>query len=561
MKLINKNRFFSTVCFTALMLAGVSCKEQLDVGNPNAPTTAANVNTETGLIAFAQGGVYVNGFLNGDGWLGNSYFSLPWGYSELMADNVGADASNNQVTTIGVPDYIILDDGTKVTNPAPQVGIIRSYNSRAATGAGNNAIYYQWLNMYALNNVCNQILDLVGTIPFTGDKASKANTIKAWAYWWKGYAYASIGSMYYAGLIDDKSGVTDGNYVLHDAIIAKSNEYFNLTATTLGAITSTADYQTVLGQLIPSFTQVGNGGVLTIDMWKRNINTMLARNILVNKLAPFVKGNPAATISKSSTSAMTAADWNSVLTLATNGIKKDDKVFTERSTASNSPFSPTGGTVAALTSNVNTSSTFKISERFMQSFNAGDKRVANNFNTATTYKNNYTFTTRYSMVPNGTGLAGVYVYGSKDVGAHEVFMAGSYEENTLMLAEANMRLGNIETGLGFLDAVRAYQGAGVAATAGTGLTLAGALTELTKERRVALFNRGLAFYDNRRWGWTYDISVGGGSYGNTVITSAGAVINKNVTINYNFMDYWDVPADESVLNPTANSVVTKNPNY
>ncbi|GAB4011526.1 hypothetical protein GCM10028808_25290 [Spirosoma migulaei] len=543
------------------MLAGVSCKEQLDVGNPNAPTTAANVNTETGLIAFAQGGVYVNGFLNGDGWLGNSYFSLPWGYSELMADNVGADASNNQVTTIGVPDYIILDDGTKVTNPAPQVGIIRSYNSRAATGAGNNAIYYQWLNMYALNNVCNQILDLVGTIPFTGDKASKANTIKAWAYWWKGYAYASIGSMYYAGLIDDKSGVTDGNYVLHDAIIAKSNEYFNLTATTLGAITSTADYQTVLGQLIPSFTQVGNGGVLTIDMWKRNINTMLARNILVNKLAPFVKGNPAATISKSSTSAMTAADWNSVLTLATNGIKKDDKVFTERSTASNSPFSPTGGTVAALTSNVNTSSTFKISERFMQSFNAGDKRVANNFNTATTYKNNYTFTTRYSMVPNGTGLAGVYVYGSKDVGAHEVFMAGSYEENTLMLAEANMRLGNIETGLGFLDAVRAYQGAGVAATAGTGLTLAGALTELTKERRVALFNRGLAFYDNRRWGWTYDISVGGGSYGNTVITSAGAVINKNVTINYNFMDYWDVPADESVLNPTANSVVTKNPNY
>ena len=45
--------------------------------------------------------------------------------------------------------------------------------------------------------------------------------------------------------------------------------------------------------------QVGNGGVPTVDMWKRNINTMLARNILVNKLAPFVNGNPAATISKS----------------------------------------------------------------------------------------------------------------------------------------------------------------------------------------------------------------------------------------------------------------------
>lgn len=561
MKLLTKNKLFSTVIFTTLMLAGVSCKEQLDVGNPNAPTTAANVNTETGLIAFAQGGVYINGFLNGDGWLGNSYFSLPWGYSELMADNVGADASNNQVTTIGVPDYIILDDGTKVSNTAPQVGIIRSYNSRAATGAGNNAIYYQWLNMYALNNVCNQTLDLIATIPFTGDKTSRANTVKAWAYWWKGYAYASIGSMYYSGLIEDKTGITDGNYVLHDAIIAKSNEFFNLAATTLGTVTSTNDYVAVMTQLIPSFTQVGNGGVPTIDMWKRNINTMLARNILVNKLAPFVKGNPAATISKSSTTAMTTADWNSVLTLATNGIKKGDVVFTGRSTASNSMFSPTGGTVAALTSNVNTSSTFKISERFMQSFNTGDQRVPNNFNTKTTYKNNYTFTTRYSMVPNGTGIAGVYVYGSKDVGAHEALIAGSYEENALMLAEANLRLGNIETGLGFIDAVRTYQGAGVAATAGTGLTLAGALTELTKERRVALFSRGLAFYDNRRWGWTYDIAVGGGSYGNTVITNAGATINKNVTINYNFMDYWDVPADETVLNPATSSVATKNPNY
>ncbi|GAB3797259.1 hypothetical protein GCM10028819_16130 [Spirosoma humi] len=560
MKLLTKHKFLSTACLTVMLLGAVSCKEQLDVGNPNAPTIAANVNNETGLIAYAQGGVYVNGFLNGDGWLGNSYFSLPWGYSELMADNVGADASNNQVTTIGVPDYIILDDGTKVSNPAPQVGIIRSYNSRAATGAGNNAIYYQWLNMYALNNVCNQILDLTATIKFSGDATSRANTMKAWAYWWKGYAYASIGSMYYSGLIADKSGTTDGNYVLHDAIISKSNDYFNLAATTLGAITSTTDYQSVMTQLIPSFFQVGNGTVPTIDMWKRNINTMLARNIVVNKLAPFVNGNPDAKITKSSTTAMTTADWNAVLTLVTNGIKKGDAVFTERSSSSNSPFSPTGGTVAALTSNVNTSSTFKISERFMQSFNAGDKRVANNFNTATTYKNNYTFTTRYSMVPNGNGIAGVYVYGSKDVGAHEVFVAGSYEENALMLAEANMRLGNIEAGLGFVDAVRTYQGAGVAAVAGTGLTLSKALTELTKERRVALFSRGLAFYDNRRWGWTYDIANGGGSYGNTVVTTAGAV-NKNVTINYNFMDYWDVPADESVLNAPKTGVATKNPNY
>jgi len=85
------------------------------------------------------------------------------------------------------------------------------------------------------------------------------------------------------------------------------------------------------------------------------------------------------------------------------------------------------------------------------------------------------------------------------------------------------------------------------------------MTELVKERRVALIYRGLSFYDNRRWGRTYDIANGGGSYGNTVVTSAG-VVNKNATINYNFLDYWDVPADESVLNPSTGAA-TMNPNF
>ncbi|MBN8822182.1 MULTISPECIES: RagB/SusD family nutrient uptake outer membrane protein [unclassified Spirosoma] len=558
MKLITKNKFL--LCFAAVVLGTTACKDQLDVGNPNAPTVAANVNNESGIISLAQGAVYINGFANGDGWLGDSYFSLPWGYLELMADMVGADASNNQITTIAQPDYIILDDGTKQTNTAPQVGIIRSYNTRAATGNGNNAIYYQWLNMYALNNACNQVLGLVDGIKFSGDAASRANTIKAWAYWWKGYAYASIGSMYYAGLILDKAGSTNGNYVLHDAIINQSNTFFNQAAATLGTITSASDYQTVLKQLIPTINQVGHGGVPTVDMWKRSINTMLARNILLNKLAPFVNGNPSATISKSNMTAMTTADWNSVLTLVTNGIKKDDIVFTGRSSDKNTFITATGGTVAALTTGVNNSTTFKISERFIQNFNAGDKRFTNNFSTVNTYKNNYIYTTRYNMVDGGSGTAGVYVYGTTAVGAYELYIAGSYEENALMLAEANMRLGNIEAGLGYVDAVRTYQGAGVAPVAGTGLTLSKALTELTKERRTALFSRGLAYYDSRRWGWTYDISAGGGSYGNTVVTTAG-VVNKNVTINYNFMDYWDVPADESVLNPSTSGVATKNPNY
>lgn len=562
MIIINKDKFVQIALAATLVLGSFSCKDKLDVGNPNAPQIDLNVNTETGLVALAQGGVYINGFYNGDGWLGNSYFSLPWGYNELLADNLGADASNNQITTIGVPNYIIMDDGTKISNASPSIGIIRSYNTRASTGAGNNPIYYQWLNMYALNNACNNVLSLVDKIKFSGDQASKAATVKAWCYWWKAYAYASIGSMYYSGLIIDEVqpvGTKNPNYVLHDAILAKSDEYFKLASTTIDAVSSESDYEAILGELIPEFNQVGNGGVPTKAMWKRNINTMLARNILLNKLSPFVKGNPAATIPKSSTSNMTAADWNSVLTLSKAGIQKGDIVFTGRSTSNNFFFSATGGTAAALTTGVNTSSTFKISERFIQNFKAGDKRFTNNFGTATTYKNNFTFTTRYNVIDGGAGAAGVYVYGNKTVGAYELYIAGSYEENTLMLAEASMRLGDIETGLGYVDAVRTYMGAGLTAVAGTGLSLADALTELVKERRVALIYRGLSFYDNRRWGWTYDIANGGGSYGNTIVTSAG-VVNKNVTINYNFLDYWDVPADESELNPSTGAA-TKNPNF
>jgi len=40
------------------------------------------------------------------------------------------------------------------------------------------------------------------------------------------------------------------------------------------------------------------------------------------------------------------------------------------------------------------------------------------------------------------------------------------------------------------------------------------------------------------------------------------VVYPNATINYNFMDYWDVPADETVKNPpAAGSAAVKNPNW
>jgi hypothetical protein len=560
MKIMFRNKSTIFLIIAAIAIGSASCKKQLNVGNPNEATLNGNVNNEAGLLQLAQGGVYINGFYNGDGWLGNSFFSLPYGYMELMGDVVGADASNNQITTIGYPDYFIMDDNTKVINPSPQVGIIRTYN--VFGGDVNNPLYYQWLNMYALNGACNSILALVPTIKFGGDAASRAATVNAWCYWWKGYAYAQIGTLYYTGLIqDDPLNHTNNNYLIKDSIIARSNYYLNLAASTLSGISSAADFATELGQLIPSFCQVGNGGVLTTTMWLHNINTMLARNILLNKLAPFINGNPGATINKASIAPMAQSDWNSVLTLATSGIQNGDYVFTGRAPANNYFFSPTGGTTAAMTTGNNISATFKIGMRYIQDFGPGDKRFSTDFNTSSNYNNAF-YGTPYCITDSlQQSVTGVYVIGSKLALQYELFIAGSYEENALMLAEANIRLGNIDQGLAFVDAVRTYQGAAVPATAGTGLTQAQALQQLLMERRASLVFRGLSFYDLRRWGITYDITDGGGSYGNMLYAINGTM-NTNVTIDYDFMDYWDVPADEITLNPPSkSSAPVLNPNY
>ena len=547
-----------------LLLAFSSCKKQLDVKDPNDPTFDVNVNSEVGITAFAKGGIYWNGFNYGDGWLGDSYFSLPWGYHELMGDVIGGgQGSNNQTTTMGVPDKFQADPSDPSTifvNPSPQAkSIIRTFNTQAASANSNNALYYEWVNMYAMINACNLTLEHLGNVTLTTDKA---NTIKAWSYWWKGYAYAQIGTIYYAGLIVDQSNTIVSKFLKQADIIAESNRNLNLAITTLTGITNQGDYSTIIAELIPTQNQVGLGKPLSSAQWIKTINTMLARNILLNHLAPFVNGNPNATISKASIPVMTAADWQSVITLANKGIQQGDYVFTGRTSASNSFFTQTGGSVAGILTESNQITTYKVSERLVQNFKPGDKRLAN-FTTAdgTFFGDANTNTTRYSLVDGVTaGLTGIPILGSRQVGKLEIYIGPTYEENQLMLAEANIRTGNIEIGLGYIDNVRNYQGAGVAAVKGTGLTLSQALKELTMERLAALAFRGLSFYDSRRWGWTYSIANGGGRYGATILFKGN--IYTNATIDYNFMDYWDVPADETDKNPpSADSAPVKNVNY
>ena len=107
-------------------------------------------------------------------------------------------------------------------------------------------------------------------------------------------------------------------------MIIYSNQEFAKAATLLNALTNTKDFSTVPGNLIPSFCEAGNGGILIPTMRIHNINTMMARNIILKGLAPFVNGNPSASISGSSMSALTAADWTNITTLASAGIQTGD---------------------------------------------------------------------------------------------------------------------------------------------------------------------------------------------------------------------------------------------
>jgi hypothetical protein len=526
-----------------------SCKDQLDVKNPNQPTTGS-ANSESGLVNLAQGAIYVNGFLTVKyGGFYGGFFGDPVGYHEIMGDNIGAEAANQRLNEIGVANYVVLDNGTKVMNPnSPtlQLDMLRQVNINA--NASDNPLYYEWAYMYSLNSGANNVLALVDATTFTGDAESKKNALKAWAYWWKGYAYARIGSVYYAGIINDEAVGTNGVFVSKEAIIEESNANFDKAAAALSAVGNVSEYSAIIGKIIPEFFQVGKGGILTPDMWKRNINSMKARNILVN----------------TPVKSMTAAQWTSIITLAKDGVSATDYVFTARSNETSDFISATGSTPSALTAGTTKTSNFKVSERLIQDFKAGDKRLENNFAIeANPWIGNNDrgniFNTRYGLIDGGKGLKGVVVLGSKTVGEYEFYMASTYEENQLTLAEALINTGDIEGGLKIIDAIRTLQGAGLAAVAGKGLALAAAKEELRSERRVVLPFRGLAFYDARRWGIIDDVASGGGRKGAIVVDKAG-LVNKNATINYNFLDYWDVPANELAYNKAGEgSVAVQNP--
>ncbi len=536
----------------ALFATITSCKKDLPTENPNGPNPNS-LNSETGIASFATGGIYINGFRDvkyTDGVFG-PFFSGALGFHELMGDVIGCDAANAFMNQIGCPEKVTPDSGSPFLNPnSPntQRGLITQINANSS--AGNNTLYYEWAYMYSLINACNLLLEKVDGVSYSGDAVSKKAAIKAWAYWWKGYAYSRIGSTYYAGLVNNSSQGTSSNYVSSAAIITESNATLDKAVAAANAAVSPTVFTATLAKIIPGDFQQGKGNPVTPAMLLRNVNTLKARNLLVNKLA----------------SAMTAADWSSLTTLVNGGILPGDNVFTVRTDVAGNLYTDAQFVTGRTSSNSPGARTYKLSERWVQEFYPGDKRKDQNVLQGTPYiaqsdRGNAHFT-RFSLVDGGTGLSGVTILANSGVSALEVYPAGTYEENELMKAEAliNGTPAQVDAGLAIIDNVRMVQGAGLANVSGTGLTQAQAREQLRRERRVVLAFRGISFYDARRWGITKSIANGGGRTGCTWL-SPGNVVSTNATIEYNYLDYWHVPGNELTYNPAASgSAPVVNPN-
>ncbi len=512
-------KIFSSLVMAAALLLFQSCEDQLDVINPNEPTVDV-LNSEAGIKRLALG-IYFNG-------LDINYLWLTQGNHEAMGDVMYIPWGNFGWRWVNQTSSITLTDGTVVTPPqgGSQGEELLLRNTRAF--GNDNAFYHEWFSMYNVNNVANLILETAaGDIEFTGDAATKQGALQAWAHWWKGFAYSRLGSMYIAGLVIDDFNSTNSDYVTNTEIIAEANRQFDLAAGILGGISDGEAYREILLAGLPDFTNNGGTEYPTPQEWIRNINTMKARNLLVN----------------TKRRDMTAGDWQQVLQLTNAGLQQGDFTFDMRQDNNNFLF--TGWVPPRFFMGW-----FFPSERLIDDYKEDDARFDRNFTTRSDVRVNQSgrgiqYGTRYNFVDIDEG--GDLV--SETPLAAKLILAGSYEENELMKAEAKIFTNDIEGGLEHIDAVRTLQDAQLPAVAGTGLTQEQAIEELRIERRVGLLLRGLAFYDARRWGVTEPLADGGGARGPVLVPGTGGFeVDENALLNYNYLDYWGVPDNELTFN-------------
>jgi hypothetical protein len=554
-------------CLIALLLLGACKKSLLQLGNPNAPTPISSLTTEAGIDAFAMG-EYQKWIAFPPGDPGTNIFDVAFFMESGMGDedfipysNYGGRFPANTDTVYIPAPYNIAYGNLSGFN---QIGILRSKNSRTA-GEGNSVLY-EWSVDYFMNAQANLLLNALDNpaLKLSGDATTKKSLLQAWAYYWKGFSYSRLGSMYLSAVINDEpaNGLTDSVFISHDNMITAANANFDKAVAILGGLSANPDYQATFKAIIPSFNL--NTQIITPAMWIRLIHTYEARNFLVNHKVASMSASDWTTVSNLASTGMVQGDFSFVWGMAPGGIND----LSNNNAGAITPSNPTGilnggfwAHPLALHTSAGGQLTY-VSERLIQDFQPGDARFTKNFYllpapAVNVLNRGIMFGTRYGAreIDSGGNFASSDHKGVVPIGP-------TWEENTLMIAEAKIRSGSdIDGGLALIDQVRAAQGAALPPTTGTGLTQAQAITQLRSERRIALYLRGLAWFDARRWGVNASIAAGGGRTNANVLVPGGVyaptanpsppALLLPCNVSYNFVDYWDVPQNELDFNPAA----------
>ena len=509
---------------TVLVLAGllglISCDTiddsfDLDLTDPNNPTPEV-LNSEEGIKRLATG--FYESIDLADP---KNFVWIVQAYHELMGDALVTAWGNWQFRWVSQVNDIMLDDGSMFVPPAgaDQPAEIDRTNNRQL--AREDPVVQEWGSMYFLNNQANLMLETLqaGEVQFSGDSDAKTRGYMAIAHFWKGYAYARVGSMYDMGLIIDGFGSTNTDYIDRELIIAESNRQFDL------AIQNADGVDAVREDAFPDLFVDSEVQKPTSASVVAAANTMKARNILVNTRR----------------ADLTMADWQQIKTLAEAGLQDNSGTFILRSDNVTYPdevwwifqaaWGPWGW--------------HRVSERLIQDIQPDDARLG--------YFEQTLDADSGLPISWNTRGRGIQYNSSWRIASHYATQTStedetkwyyvSFEENLLMLAEAELALGNAATAATLVDQVRTYQDANLPPVDPAG----DVWEQIRSERRIGLFLRGLSFYDARRQGVLDPVGQGGGRTGATVIDNSGA-INTNATINYNYRPYWPIPDAELDFN-------------
>ena len=527
---------FKRLALASLVVVGLSgCADELFVANPNAPTPAV-LTSEEGVRRVATGlYVPIDGFIT---W-------YAFQYHEGMGDAVPSRVGNFTFVDVVNPERIIYSvPGVPDNTPQQSRGFADQPTVLAQTNTrlnADNPTAFEWTYMYRVVGEANRILQSLENpaTTFLGTAAeqdAKKQGFKAWAHFWKGYAYSRIGLLYERGLILDTAGTTNSNYRTPDEMITESNRQLDL------AIASSAGIGSIATAVVPDLF----GAKPTSASFAQAASTIKARNLLSRRYR----------------SDMTQADWQAVKAAADAGLRSNANTIQVKSDATTY-----GGTGTLIYRASGLGPTWAyVSQRLIQEFAPGDKRLAfGTTATATSYVRvastaddltssqlassgtNY-FARGNNSLTNGRGLPPVF---ENVVGAVPTYLV-SAEEAMMASAEASLALGQPGDAATMIDAVRTMQGAGLPALAASAVT-----PELIRrERRVALVGRGLSYYDARRFKITLPVAQGGGRTGAHVWYPVNGgtsfKLDRNATIVYNFRPYWPVPAGEAELNPGVN---------